>query len=48
MNNTFDPQELMEYFVIFRKSLGDTYELITKGSDVMVDNENKHDYVRLW
>ena len=38
----------MEYFVIFRKSQGDTYELKAKGSEVMVDNENKHDYVKLW
>lgn len=48
LNNQFDPSELMEYFMIYRSNKGDTYELKPKGSETIVDNENKEEYVRLW
>jgi hypothetical protein len=38
----------MEYFVIYRKGSGDTYELKKSGNTIMVDDSNKQEYIQLW
>lgn len=34
--------------MIYRSNKGDTFDLKPKGSETIVDNENKEEYVRLW
>ena len=41
LKNEFDPDELMEYFVIYRRSRGDSFELIPGGAAILVNNDNK-------
>ncbi len=41
LNNSFDPQDLMEYFVLYRKGKGDVYELKKGGAEILVDDANK-------
>jgi hypothetical protein len=48
MENHFDPQELMENFIIYRRGKVETHILKPGGEDIIVDNENKQEYVNLW
>jgi hypothetical protein len=44
-NNHFDPDLLMESFVINKRSTNDAFVLKPGGSEIPVDNENKEEYI---
>lgn len=46
LKNHFDPEELQQYFVVCKDD--QIIELKQNGADILVNNENKHEYVNAW